>query len=76
MAVDPGRLAADGESSDSQPDEQQEHHGHAGEPELFGDHCEQEVGVRFRQIEQFSTLAPDNAVPFAAAEGDQGVESW
>src|SRR5207237_6530317 len=43
-----------------------------GASELYGDHGEQKIGVRFRQIEQLlDARAETHAEPFAAAERDQ-----
>ena len=57
-----------------EPDEQRDHRGDAGEAQLLGDHREQEVGVRFGQVEELlDARAQAHAEPFAAAERDQRV---
>jgi hypothetical protein len=49
-----------------------DHRQHADEAEFLGDHREQEVGVRLRQVEELlDAAAQADAEPFAAAEGDQ-----
>jgi hypothetical protein len=55
-------------------EEQQDHHEHAGEAQLLGDHREQEIGVRFRQVEELlDARAQSHAGPFAAPERDERV---
>ena len=54
--------------------EQRDHQRDAGEAELLGDHREQEIGVRFGQVEQLlDARAQADAEPLAAPEGDQRV---
>ena len=44
----------------------------AGEAQLFGDHREQKIGMRFGQVEEFfDTGTKADAEQFAATEGDQ-----
>ena len=65
-------LAADREGAEQQPDEQRDHARHADEAQLLGDHREQEIGVRFRQVEELLDARPEpHAEPFAAPERDQ-----
>ena len=67
-------LPTDRVGAEQQPHEQREHREHAGEAQLLGDHRQQEVGVRFRQIKQFlHARTESDAEPFAPAEGDEGV---
>ncbi len=65
---------ADQEGLDDEPGEQPDHHCHTDEAEFLGDDCEQEVGVRLWQVEQFfDAAAQPLPQPFAAPEGDQRV---
>jgi hypothetical protein len=52
------RLATDGEGALDQQPEQDDDHQYADKAEFFGDHRQQEVGMRFRQIEQLLDAAP------------------
>ena len=62
----------DVEAAPDQRDEQRQRQHDAGEAQLLGQHREQEVGVRLRQIEQLlHALAEPDAEPLAAADGDQ-----
>ena len=74
MALALRRLPRDGEGARDDPGEERDHHRHAGEAELLGEHREQEVGVRLGQVVQLlDARAQADAEPFAAAEGDQRV---
>ena len=71
-AVEPRGLTADREGARDEPGEQAQHRDHAEESEFLADDREQEVGVRFREVEEFlDARAEPDADPFAAAEGDQ-----
>ena len=70
--VEPRRLAADRVRAKQQPGEERDHRRDAGEAQLLGDHGEQEIGVRLRQVQQLlDARAEADAEPFAAAERDQ-----
>src|SRR2546430_8518535 len=71
-ALECDRLAPDGECSQHQPGKERDHRDHPHESQLFADHREQEVGMRFREIEELLDACPQSdAEPFAAAECDQ-----
>src|SRR4029078_6726429 len=56
------------------PAEQRKHQHDAGEAELLGDHCEDEIGVRLGQVEKFlHGAAEPDAKPFAAADRNTRV---
>ncbi len=66
------REPRDVEAAPHEADEQRERQHHAHEAQLFGQHREQEVRVRFRQIEQLLHAAAEaDAEPFTAADGDE-----
>ena len=67
-----GGLAADGERAHDECAEQQDDRAHAEQAQFFRGHGEQEIGVRFRQVEQFFHAAAEaDAQPFTATESDQ-----
>src|SRR5574339_523971 len=64
----PSRCAA---GARDEPGEERDDERHAGEAELLGDHREQEVGVRLRQVEELlHARAEADAQPLATSEGD------
>ena len=66
------RLPADRVRAEQQPHEQADDDEHAGEAQLLGDDRQQEIGVRFGQVEELLDRgAQPDAEPLAAAEGDQ-----
>ena len=72
MALVQRGLAADGEGTRHDPDEERDHQRHAGEAQFFGDHREQEIGMRFGQVKQLlDACAQADAEPFAATESDE-----
>ena len=67
-----GGELGDVQCAPDQREEQRERQRHADEPEFLGQHREQEVRVRFGQIEQLlHALAQAHAEPLAAPDRDQ-----
>ena len=72
--VQRNRLAADVDDAARQPHEQSQQGQHAQQAELFADHGQQEVGVRFRQpVEFFNAATQTDTEYFATTESDQRV---
>ena len=66
------RIARDLERPADEHGEQADHHDHADEAELLGEHREHEIGVRLGQVEQLlHARAEADAEPLAAADRDQ-----
>ncbi|KAI1692380.1 hypothetical protein Ddc_23640 [Ditylenchus destructor] len=73
-AVQRHRLTADVEEPARQPEEGEDHDGHAEEAQLLADHGQQEVGVRLGQpVQLLDAAAQAHAEDLAAADGDQRV---
>ena len=65
---------SDREGTRHDPAEEHDDKQDGDEAELFGDHREQKVGVRFRQIEQLlDTCSQSHPQPLSATECDQCV---
>ncbi|MCU7376344.1 hypothetical protein PEC18_37640 [Paucibacter sp. O1-1] len=63
---------ANHETTAAQPGEQAEHEYDAEQAQLFGDHGQDEIGMRFGQVEQLLyRSAQAHPKPFAATDGDQ-----
>jgi len=72
QTVELDALTADGEGALDNDGEQGNHQQHTDETEFLGDHRQQEIGMGFRQVEEFlDTAAEADAEQFTTAEGDQ-----